>query len=243
MEGRILSFESMGLVDGPGIRAVVFMQGCALRCAFCHNPESWECASGQRVTSDEIYAKIQRFRPYFERSGGGVTFSGGEPLLQKDFVLDVFKKCKTAGIHTCLDTAGVGTGDYAELLEYTDLVLYDVKAIDADGYKKICGGNIAVTEEFQRALRESGTETVIRQVVIPGINDSGEYMEKLKAYINKNIPQAKDVELLPYHQMGLHKYKKLGIAEGLAGTPAMDKARVKELYKQHFEKYAKGAIK
>ena len=235
MEGRILSFESMGLVDGPGIRAVVFMQGCALRCAFCHNPESWECGAGQNVTSEEIFAKIQRFRPYFERSGGGVTFSGGEPLLQKDFVLDVFKRCKEAGIHTCLDTAGVGAGDYAELLSYTDLVLYDVKAIDAEGYRKICGGNIAVTEKFQEALRESGTETVIRQVVVPGINDSGEYMEKLKAYIKERIPQAKKVELLPYHLMGLHKYKKLGIEPGLAGVPAMDKARANELYKQYFE--------
>ncbi len=235
MEGRILSFESMGLVDGPGIRAVVFMQGCALRCAFCHNPESWDCGSGQTVTDEEIYAKIQRFRPYFERSGGGVTFSGGEPLLQKDFVLEVFKRCKTAGIHTCLDTAGVGAGDYSELLQYTDLVLYDVKAVDAEGYRKICGGDISVTEKFQKALRESGTETVIRQVVIPGINDSDEYMKKLKIYIKENIPQAKKVELLPYHLMGLHKYKKLGIEPGLAGVPAMDKVRTNELYKQYFE--------
>lgn len=236
MEGRILSFESMGLVDGPGIRAVVFMQGCALRCAFCHNPESWACGEGQRVTDEEIFAKIRRFRPYFERSGGGVTFSGGEPLLQKEFVLEVFKKCKSEGIHTCLDTAGVGMGGYEELLRYTDLVLYDVKAVDPEGYRKICGGNIAVTEEFQRALRESGTETVIRQVVVPGINDSGEYMERLKAYIKERIPQAKKVELLPYHLMGSHKYKKLGIAEALAGVPAMDKTKTNELYKQYFEK-------
>ena len=235
MEGRILSFESMGLVDGPGIRAVVFMQGCALRCAFCHNPESWACSAGHTVTSEEIFAKIKRFRPYFERSGGGVTFSGGEPLLQKDFVLDVFKRCKAEGIHTCLDTAGVGAGDYAELLRYTDLVLYDVKAVDAESYRKICGGDIAVTEKFQQALRESGTETVIRQVVVPGISDSGEYMEKLKAYIKENIPEAKKVELLPYHLMGLHKYKKLGIELGLAGVPAMDKTKTNELYKQYFE--------
>jgi pyruvate formate lyase activating enzyme len=223
MEGRILSFESMGLVDGPGIRTVVFMQGCPLRCKFCHNPESWECGGGQTISSEELFEKIKRFRPYFERSGGGVTFSGGEPLLQKDFVLEVFKMCKAAGIHTCLDTSGAVKGDYEELLRYTDLVLYDVKAVDAEGYRNICGGNIAVTENFQRALRESGTETVIRQVVVPGINDSGEYMEKLRNYIEKNIPQAKKVELLPYHLMGLHKYKKLGPAEPIAGVPAMSK--------------------
>ena len=236
MEGRILSFESMGLVDGPGIRAVVFMQGCALRCKFCHNPDSWQCGAGQSVTSEEIFAKIQRFRPYFERSGGGVTFSGGEPLLQKDFVLDVFKRCRAVGIHTCLDTSGVGAGGYAELLRYTDLVLYDVKAVDAEGYRKICGGNIAVTEEFQKELLESGVETVVRQVVVPGINDSDEYMEKLRSYMKEKIPQAKKVELLPYHLMGLHKYKKLGLAEPLAGVPAMDRARAEELYKKHFEK-------
>lgn len=235
MEGRILSFESMGLVDGPGIRTVVFMQGCPLRCKFCHNPDSWECGAGQSISAEELFAKIQRFRPYFKRSGGGVTFSGGEPLLQKDFVLEVFKMCKAAGIHTCLDTSGVGRGGYGELLRYTDLVLYDVKAVDAEGYRNICGGNIAVTEEFQRALRESGVETVIRQVVVPGINDSGEYMEKLKSYIQEKIPQATKVELLPYHLMGLHKYKKLGIAEPLAGVPAMSKAEAEKLYKEYFE--------
>lgn len=239
MEGRILSFESMGLVDGPGIRAVVFMQGCPLRCKFCHNPDSWECGAGQTISSEELFAKIQRFRPYFERSGGGVTFSGGEPLLQKDFVLEVFKKCKAAGIHTCLDTSGVGNGDYEELLRYTDLVLYDVKAVDAEGYRSICGGNIDVTEKFQRALLKSGVETVIRQVVVPGINDSDEYMEKLKSYMKEKIPQAKAVELLPYHLMGLHKYKKLGLPEPLTGVPAMSKAKAQELHKKYFDKTEK----
>ena len=113
--------------------------------------------------------------------------------------------------------------------------VYDVKAVDAEGYRNICGGNIAVTEEFQRALRESGVETVIRQVVVPGINDSGEYMKKLKSYIQEKIPQATKVELLPYHLMGLHKYKKLGIAEPLVGVPAMSKAEAEKLYKEYFE--------
>ena len=236
MEGRILSFESMGLVDGPGIRTVVFMQGCALRCKFCHNPDSWQCGAGQKVTSEEIFSKIQRFRPYFERSGGGVTFSGGEPLLQKDFVLDVLKRCKQAGIHTCLDTSGVGAGGYEELLRYTDVVLYDVKAVDAQGYREICGGDIAVTEEFQKALLESGVETVVRQVVIPGINDDDGYMIRLKNYIKEKILQAKKVELLPYHLMGLHKYKKLGLPEPLADVPAMDKAKAAELAEKYFNK-------
>jgi len=235
MEGRILSLESMGLVDGPGIRTVVFMQGCPLRCKFCHNPDSWNGGAGQKIDSAELFAKIQRFRPYFERSGGGVTFSGGEPLLQKNFVLDVLKRCKVSGIHTCLDTSGAGTGDYEEILRYTDLVLYDVKALDAEAYSNICGGEISVTEDFQKALYRSGTETVVRQVIIPGINDSDEYMQKLKNYINEKIPQAKKVELLPYHLMGVHKYKKLGLAEPLAGVPAMSKARTEELYQKYFD--------
>lgn len=235
-EGKILSFESMGLVDGPGIRTVVFMQGCVLRCKFCHNPESWKCGEGQSITSDELYAKILRFRPYFERSGGGVTFSGGEPLLQKEFLLEMLKKLKSANIHTCIDTAGVGAGGYGEILRYTDLVLYDVKAVDADGYRKICGGDISITEGFQKELAASGIETVIRQVVVPGINDTDEYMQKLYAYIKEKIPQAKKVELLAYHLMGSHKYKKIGIAEPLAGVPAMSKAKTEEFYKKYFEK-------
>ena len=233
-DGRILSIESLGLVDGPGIRTVVFIQGCALRCKFCHNPDSWQCGIGQSISSDELYAKILRFRPYFERSGGGVTFSGGEPLLQKDFLLEILKKLKSANIHTCIDTAGVGEGGYGEILRYTDLVLYDVKAIDAEGYRKICGGNISVTEDFQKELLESGVETVVRQVVVPGINDTDEYMQKLYIYIKEKLPQVKTVELLPYHLMGLHKYKKLGIAEPLAGVPAMSKAKTEEFYNKYF---------
>ena len=233
-EGHILSVESMGLVDGPGIRTVVFMQGCALRCAFCHNPDSWTIGAGEVITSDSLMAKIRRFRPYFERSGGGVTFSGGEPLLQKAFLLDMLKRCKEEGIHTCIDTAGVGDGDYDELLSLVDLVLYDVKAVDAEGYRSLCGGDIAVTERFAAALTAHRTETIIRQVVVPGISDSDEYMRRLKAYITEKLPYAKGVELLPYHRMGAHKYEKLGIPEQLHGVPAMDPHKTTDFYKKYF---------
>lgn len=234
--GKILNIESMGLVDGPGIRTVVFMQGCPLRCLFCHNPESWNMGEGQSMDSDELYKRILRFRPYFERSGGGVTFSGGEPLLQKEFLLDMLKKLKSAGIHTCIDTSGAVKGDFDEILRYTDLVLYDVKAVDTEGYRSICAGDISVTEDFQRALVRNGTPTVIRQVVVPGINDSDGYMIKLKDYIKEKIPHAHKVELLPYHLMGSHKYKKLGISEPLAGISAMDKAKTEQFHKKYFEK-------
>ncbi len=239
--GRIRSIETMGLVDGPGIRTVIFLQGCHLRCKFCHNPESWAVNGGEEVDAETLFRKILRFRPYFERSGGGVTFSGGEPLLQPDFLLEMLKRCKVEGIHTCIDTAGVGLGQYDEILRYTDLVLYDVKAITEEAYKALCGRSIGETERFQEALRKAGTKTIVRQVVIPGWNDQDAYMEALKQYIDKNIPTAVDVELLPYHLLGVHKYKTLGLPEPMPGTEAMDKESVKELYKKHFTGNAKKA--
>lgn len=231
--GRIRSIETMGLVDGPGIRTVIFLQGCHLRCKFCHNPESW-AIGGEEVDAETLFQKILRFRPYFERSGGGVTFSGGEPLLQPEFLLEMLKRCKAEGIHTCIDTAGVGIGQYEEILRVTDLVLYDVKATTDDAYQQLCGRSIAETERFQEALRKVGTQTIVRQVVIPGWNDDDAYMEGLKRYIKTNIPTAQGVELLPYHLLGVHKYKTLGLPEPMPGTEAMDRERVKELYKKHF---------
>ena len=234
MLGRIHSIETMGLRDGPGIRVVVFMQGCRLRCRFCHNPDTWEGAGGDRLSPEELVGRISRFRPYFERSGGGVTFSGGEPLLQPDFLIATLKLCREAGIHTCLDTAGVGFGRYREILPLVDLVLYDVKATDREGYRTLCLSDIEETERFQAALREAGTETVVRQVVIPGINDTDGYMESLRAYIKEKLPTAKKVELLPYHRLGAHKYKDLGLEEPLGETPACERAVTDALLAKHF---------
>lgn len=234
VKGKIHSMESMGLVDGPGIRAVVFFQGCLLRCRFCHNPESWERNAGTEVDSESLSKKLIKLKPYFDKSGGGVTASGGEPLLQKDFLIDLFKRLKEADIHTCLDTAGVGTGGYEEILSLTDLVLYDVKAIDKKLYKELCGRDIKETEEFQKALKKSMTKTIVRQVVIPGYNDNDEYMLSLKEYIKENIPSAKGVELLPYHLLGQHKYKNMGIKIPMEDIPAMDKDKCSMLYEKHF---------
>ncbi len=234
-EGKIFAIESMGLVDGPGIRTVVFFQGCPLRCAFCHNPESREGTGGETVTVPSLMKKILRFRPYFEKSGGGVTLSGGEPLLQKDFLLEFLSALKKEGIHTCLDTSGAAYGDFGEILSLTDLVLYDVKAIDSAGYKKLCCGDISVTEDFLRQLDKSTAKIIVRQVVVPGISDSDEYMTKLSDYIRRKIPRAAAVELLPYHRLGEHKYKKLGIKYPLDGVPAMDKDKTKALWEKHFK--------
>ncbi len=234
-KGRIFTVESMGLVDGPGIRTVVFFRGCALRCLFCHNPESWK-AEGEEIEVSELLRRILRFRPYFERSGGGVTASGGEPLLQPDFLLELFTRCKEEGIHTCLDTAGFGdAARFPAILEKTDLVLYDVKAVTPEGYLAMTGKDIAVTEAFQDALRRAGTLTVVRQVVIPGISDSEEYMTALRRYIEKNLPTAQRVELLPYHKAGVHKYTALGLSDPLCHVPQMDKEETRRLQATYFD--------
>jgi len=233
--GKVYAIESMGLVDGPGIRVVVFFQGCPLSCKFCHNPDSQSFDGGRVMTTKEIIDKIVRFRPYFERSGGGVTFSGGEPLLQKDFLIELLQECKKLGIHTCLDTSGVGIGGYDEILSLTDLVLYDVKATDERSYEQICGlKSMSETNLFQIALAKSKVQTIVRQVVIPGINDTDKYMRQLKNYIKDNIPTAIKVELLAYHKLGSYKYANIGKMDPLYSIPAMDPVKTNELWEKYF---------
>lgn len=232
--GFISSIETMGLVDGPGIRYVVFMSGCALRCGFCHNPNTWQMQGGMVMSDEELLRGIKRFMPYFTRSGGGVTFSGGEPLLQPRFLLSMLKRCREAGIHTCLDTAGVGLGEYDEILKYTDLVLYDVKATTPRGYRELCERDISETEAFQKALIKWGGPVIVRQVVIPTINDTPAYMQELATYIKQNIPTARGVELLPYHKMGVYKYKELGLVDPMAEIPPMDRDVTNQLLATYF---------
>ena len=213
IKGKIHSVESMGLVDGPGIRVVVFMQGCTLRCLYCHNPDTWTLDGNKDAldfTPEELVNKISRFRSYFEKSGGGVTFSGGDPLKQPEFLKETLKLCKEAGIHTTLDTSGVGFGDYEEILKYTDLVLYDVKHLTREGYKDMTGIEIDETQKFLEACKKMGTKMWIRQVVVPGKTDSEEYIRELGKFI-KTLDNVEKVELLPYHLLGVNKYETLGI--------------------------------
>lgn len=229
MLGNINSIETMGLVDGPGVRYVVFMQGCPLRCIFCHNPETWNTKESIMMTPKQIVDGALKYKSYF-KNNGGITLSGGEPLMQPAFLLETLKLCKENGIHTCLDTSGVGNGDYEEILKYTDLVLYDIKALEQPAYKDITGGNIKATFKFLETCQKQNTKLWIRQVIVPGVNDNETYILKLKEYI-KGLKNIEKIELLPYHTLGVSKYDKLGIDYSLKETKEMSKSKIEELYK------------
>ena len=230
MVGKINSIESMGLVDGPGVRYVVFMQGCPLRCIFCHNPETWNINNyNETYTPKDLVDKILRYKPYF-KNGGGVTFSGGEPLMQKEFLLECLKLLKKENVHTAIDTAGTIT-NCEEILKYTDLVLFDIKALDDKNYNKITSGNINNSLKFLELCQKMDKKLWIRQVIIPGINDNIKCINRLIDFI-KPLKNVEKVELLPYHTLGVHKYEKLGIKYSLNGVPAMDKEKCKKLEEQ-----------
>ena len=228
IKGNIDSFESMGLVDGPGVRFVVFMQGCPLRCAYCHNPETWADEKKIEMTAEELVKKVLKYKPYFG-DDGGVTFSGGEPLRQPKFLLEALKECKKYGINTCLDTSGAGD-EYDEILDYVDLVILDVKAIDAEKYRALTGQKIERYNRFLATCQKKKKRLWLRQVIVPGYNDTEADILRLKEYI-KNIENVERVELLPYHSMAKEKYKKLGIKYRLENVLDMDKEKCKKLEK------------
>lgn len=225
-EGIIHSIESMGLVDGPGIRTVVFLQGCRLRCQYCHNPDTWAQTSTQarHINPEELVRRLVRFKPYYGQTGG-VTFSGGEPLLQKDFLLEVLPLCRQAGIHICLDTAGCGTGNYKELLAFTDLVLFDVKHYTDEGYRKVTRCGRAESLRFLETAQCMGTPLWIRHVIVPGLTDSKAHLQGLRSYL-KTLKHVQRIELLPYHTLGISKYASLGIPYPLEGVPPMQEEKL-----------------
>lgn len=226
--GKISSEESLGLMDGPGIRYVVFMQGCKLRCLYCHNPETWDInGNSQTVSPNQLIEKINKYKSYFGEQGG-VTFSGGEPLLQPEFLLECLKLCKQNKIHTVLDTAGVGFGDYKEILEYVDLVILDVKAVDDEEYKKITGKEIKYFKEFLTECQKQNKTLWLRQVIVPTINDNEESVLKLKQFA-LSIKNVEKIELLPYKTIGVHKYKSLNLPYRLQDLPEMNENKCKEL--------------
>ena len=232
--GSVDSIETMGLVDGPGIRTVIFFTGCKLRCLFCHNPEMW-VKGEDNYTPEELVKRIVRNKPYFGKKGG-VTFSGGEPLLQIDFLLETCRLLKKEGINIALDTAGVGLGDYKEILNLVDLILLDIKYTNKEGYKKLTGQCIDESEKFINELNKIGKPVWIRQVIVPGMMDSDDYINSLARYILK-INNVERIEFLPFHHLGFSKYEKLGIKNPLLNTPEMDKDKCDELYKRFIQKY------
>lgn len=229
VKGSIDSIESLGLYDGPGIRVVVFMNGCKLRCKYCHNPEMW-VKRNDNITSDELVDKIKRFKSYIKNTGG-VTFSGGEPLLQPDFLIDCCKKLKKEGFNIVLDTAGVGVGKYNEILENVDLIIFDVKHAVSSEYLKLTGTNIDESEKFLEIARSMNKKFWVRQVIIPGVTDNIGYIKTLKKYINDKISNVEKVEFLPYHKLGQEKYEALGMDYPYKDKKEMDKDECEKLYK------------
>ncbi len=221
MKGYIHSFESFGTVDGPGIRFVVFMQGCPMRCLYCHNPDTWNFNGGEEYSPEEVAKKIIKYKSYLT---GGVTVSGGEPLMQIGFVTQLFKLLKAEGMHTALDTSAAGFNkdnpsyikNIRELLQYTDLVLLDIKHINDAEHVKLTGLSNKGALDFAKFLSEEGKDTWIRHVLVPNITDSDEYLKQLKEFID-GLRTVKKVEVLPYHSMGEAKYAKLGIDYRLKG--------------------------
>ena len=234
MSGSIASIETFGVLDGPGIRTVVFFNGCNLRCIYCHNPEMFNKGENN-YTVDELVTKILNNKEYFGNDGG-VTFSGGEPLLHQNFLIEVCKELKKHNIHIALDTAGVGLGNYDELLKYIDLIIFDVKHVNSDGYKLITGSSISRNEEFIKTANKLNKKFWIRQVVVPGIMDNDSYLNELNNYLLqfKNIEK---IEFLPYHKLGREKYIKLGLTYKCENVPEMDKEKCKELFNKFMKVY------
>ena len=207
---KIHSIETFGTVDGPGIRFVTFFQGCHLECKYCHNRDTWDINSGNYISVDELFDEILRYKTYI-MPNGGFTASGGEPLLQPYFLISLFKKLKSANIHTAIDTSGMIeiTDTIKEVLSLTDLVLLDIKHINPDKCKELVGFSNEKELSFAKYLSDNNIPIWIRQVIIPGITDNDEDLIKLKEFI-KSLKTVKKVELLPYHNLGEYKWEKLG---------------------------------
>lgn len=225
-KGYVHSIESLGTVDGPGIRTVVFMQGCHLRCRYCHNPDTWSCHGGKVFSAEELYNKIKNFRHYYKKTGG-VTVSGGEPLIQAEFLYEFFEILKDNNIHRAIDTAGLLNDETKKLLTITDLVLLDIKHTDYDEYKKLTGNNLDITLDFYDYLVKTNVPFWIRQVIVSGINDTEEQVAELARYAAK----AQKVELIPYHTMGIAKWDKLKIPYSLKDIEPPTLAKMEQLRK------------
>lgn len=235
--GKIHSLESFGTVDGPGIRFVTFLQGCPLRCRYCHNPDTWDAGSKVKYlyTPTQLLEEVLKYKSFIAK--GGVTLTGGEPLMQPDFCREFFRLCKDSGIHTALDTAGsVFNEKTLSVLDYTDLVLLDIKALRPEDSMRVCGASGRNSLRFLDELERRGIAVWIRHVVVPGLTDEDERLDELVEYL-KRYTVVRKIEWLPYHTMGTFKYKELGLDYSLEGVPPLSKERItaiREKYKDVF---------
>ena len=227
MTGYIHSKESFGTVDGPGIRYVLFMQGCPMRCLYCHNPDTWETGKGTAITAEEVVEEIKSNKAFYQN--GGITVSGGEPLLQLEFITELFRKCKEENIHTCIDTSGITFKEEKEYIEkldillgYTDLVMLDIKHINSESHKALTGHKNENVLRLAKYLEEKNIPLWVRHVVVEGYTDKKDDLIKLGEFIGK-LKNLKGLDVLPYHTMGVNKYKEMGIPYKLEGVPALSK--------------------
>ncbi len=235
IKGHIHTLETFGLVDGPGVRFVVFLKGCRMRCQYCHNPDTWR-GEGKEWTAKELFAHVRRYKPYW-KNNGGITVSGGEPLLQMNFVTEFFRLAKGEGIHTALDTAGEPfsmDGGYLErfdrLMEVTDLFLLDLKMMDNDGHRKLTGVGNENIHDMAKYLSDHNKKMWIRHVLVPGLTDGEDDLKSMYGFIS-SLKTVERVEVLPYHTLGTIKWKELGIEYPLEGVlpPTEDEVRRAEL--------------
>ena len=231
-KGKIHSIETFGTVDGPGVRFVVFFQGCPLRCLYCHNPDTWRITDAKlSLTADEVLKRMTRNLPFYE--GGGITATGGEPLMQPQFLIELFKKAKEIGIHTCLDTSGIlfsDSGEWGaiieELLSVTDLVMLDIKHIDRNAHKRLTGASNENVLRFASHLCERGIPMRVRHVLLDGFTDDEDELTKLGEFLS-DFDNIESIEVLPYHVLGKHKYANLGINYPLEGVEPKNEADAK----------------
>ena len=231
VQGYVHSLESFGSVDGLGVRYVIFLAGCAMRCQFCHNPDTWNMQTGTPYTADGLLEKAMRYRAYWGENGG-ITVSGGEPLLQIDFLIELFRKAKEQGIHTTLDTSGNPFtreepffGKFQELMKYTDLFLLDIKQIDDEQHKILTGCTNQNILDLARYLSDEKKPVWIRHVLVPQRSDNDEYLDRLRAFLD-TLQNVERVEVLPYHTLGVYKWKELGLSYPLEGIDPPTKERI-----------------
>ncbi len=232
IKGNIHSTESFGSVDGPGVRFLIFLQGCALRCRYCHNADTWSLSGGVQMSAGELLDKAERYRPYWG-ADGGITVSGGEPLLQIEFLIELFKEAKRRGINTCIDTAGQPFtrkepffSRFCELIELTDLFIVDIKHIDSKDHRRLTGRGNENILDMLRFLSERKKPVWIRHVLVTGITDDDALLKRTREFI-ETLKNVERIEVLPYHSMGAYKWKELGIPYTLEDIAPPDSGRVR----------------